>query len=197
MNELPFTFRVNELKEFIYCPRILYYQTVLPDIQPTTHKMEEGRLAHEEIKDQEQRRSLKSYRLTAGQRHFNVPVYSEALKLSGKIDMVIETDDEIIPVEFKNSQREGPHYRLQLTAYGRLLQLADPKNEKSIKRGFIYLIPNRKALEITFTPRLQQQLDEALKIMHTIATTQRMPAPTPQRPRCVDCQYRRFCNDIF
>jgi hypothetical protein len=34
MEEQPFTFRVIDLKQYVYCPRILYYQTALPQVRP-------------------------------------------------------------------------------------------------------------------------------------------------------------------
>lgn len=198
MNELtPFTFRVTDLKQFVYCSRILYYHTILPAVRPITYKMEEGMTAHNEAEGKEKRRSLRTYGLTEGQRQFNVLLYSPLLKLSGEVDMVVETATELIPIEYKNASREGPHYRLQLMAYGRLLELADPKSELTVKRGFIYLIPTHKAVEVSFTPKLRQQLSAALNTMQQIATLQQMPAPTPQQRRCIDCEFRRFCNDVF
>ncbi|MBK7917055.1 MAG: hypothetical protein IPJ94_12485 [Chloroflexi bacterium] len=46
MDQDPFTFRVIDLKQYVYCPRILYYQTVLPDVRPITYKMEAGIQSH-------------------------------------------------------------------------------------------------------------------------------------------------------
>lgn len=198
MNDLtPFTFRVTDLKQFVYCPRILYYHTVLPAVRPITYKMEEGITAHDEAEGKEKRRSLRTYGLTEGERRFNALLYSPLLKLSGEVDMVVETATELIPIEYKNASREGAHYRLQLIAYGRLLELADPKSTLTVKRGFLYLIPSRKAIEVSFTPKLRKQLADALKTMHQIATTQQIPTPTAQQRRCVDCEFRRFCNDIL
>jgi CRISPR-associated exonuclease Cas4 len=200
----PLTFQVTDLKQYVYCPRILYYHTVLPQVRPLTYKMETGIAAHREAEGREKRRSLRTYGLGKGQRHFNVPLYAAVaglptapLALTGEVDMVIETETELIPIDFKNARREGPHFRLQLMAYGRMLELADPKSLLAVRRGFLYLIPARKAVEVRFTPRLRRQLDAALETMRVIATTQHVPAPTKQRGRCVDCEFRRFCNDIL
>jgi CRISPR-associated exonuclease Cas4 len=193
----PFTFRVTDLKQYVYCPRILYYHTALPAVRPVTYKMELGITAHEEAEGRERRRSLRTYGLSQGQRYFNVPVYSATLNLSGEIDMVIQTATEVIPVDYKNARQEGPHYRLQLMAYGRLLELADAKAEIVVKRGFLYLMPARKAIEVKFTPQRRRQLTTALETMKAIAERQHMPAPTDQRRRCVDCEFRRFCNDVL
>ncbi len=197
MEEQPFTFRVIDLKQYVYCPRVLYYQTVLPEIRPITHKMEVGAEAHVQVSAQEKRRSLRTYGLASGERFFNVPVYNPGLLLSGEIDMVIQTADELIPVDYKNAKEVRKHYRLQLMAYGRLLELADPKEERVVKRGFLYLIPKREAVEVRFTPALRRQLDAALREMRQIAETQRMPETAVSPAQCVDCEFRRFCNDQF
>lgn len=197
MEDLPFAFQVTDLKQFIYCPRILYYQTVLPQVRPVTYKMEAGIQAHVAVTGQEKRRSLRTYGLDSGERYFNVPLYNAGLMLSGEVDMVIETAVELIPVDFKQAKQVSKQYKLQLMAYGRLLQLADPKEERAIQRGFIYLIPSRKAIEVRFTAHLQRQFDNALRQMEAIAQAHQVPPPPDTRARCVDCEFRRFCNDTL
>lgn len=193
----PFTFKVTDLKQYVYCGRILYYQTILPEVRPTTYKMEEGAAAHTEVEGRERRRSLTTYGISAGARHFNLPLYAPELQLTGELDMLIETETERIPVDYKNARMEGPHYHLQLMAYGRLLELTRPDVSKPVRRGFLYLIPGRRAIEIAFTATLRQQLQTALADMKAIAQAERMPPPTLQRRRCLDCEFRRFCNDVL
>jgi CRISPR-associated exonuclease Cas4 len=193
----PFTFRVIDLKQYVYCPRVFYYQTVLPQVRPVTYKMEEGSLAHQRVEAREKRRNLRTYGLAEGQRYFNVALFAPELNLSGEIDMVIDTGSEVIPVDYKNARRERPHYRLQLMAYGRLLQLSSPKEPAVVKRGFLYLIPLRRAIEVRFTPQLGRRLEDALRQMQAIAGEQQMPPPARRVAQCVDCEFRRFCNDVL
>ena len=191
----PFFLRVIDLKQYVYCPRILYYQTVLADVRPITYKMEAGQEAHRTTEGREKRRSLRPYGLKTGERTFNVALQDKALGLSGEIDMVIETESELIPVDFKLAKREGSHFRMQLMAYGRLLE--ESVSNKTVKRGFLYLIPLRKAVEVRFTPQLRRKLQQAIDEIQTIAQRQQMPPPTKQQRRCVDCEFRRFCNDVL
>jgi CRISPR-associated exonuclease Cas4 len=195
--DTPFTFRVVDLKQYVYCPRVFFYHTILPQVRPVTYKMEEGTLAHQRAGDNERRRSLRTYGLQTGKRYFNVPVYAAGWNLSGEIDMVIDTGEELIPVDYKNARREAPHYRLQLMAYGRLLELADPKEPPVVRRGFLYLIPLRRAIEVRFTHQLRRKFEAALEEMTAVAYRQQMPPPARQVNRCVDCEFRRFCNDVL
>lgn len=193
---IDFTFRVTDLKQYTYCPRILYYHVVLPTVRPTTDKMAVGIAAHERAEGRERRRSLRSYGLGAGERHFNVPLYDADLGLSGELDLLIETGDELIPVDYKHTSRAGEHFHLQLMAYAHLLERTWP-GARPVRRGFLYLIPRREAVEIRFTKKLRRQLADALETMRTIASLQRLPPPTARRRRCVDCEFRRFCNDVL
>ncbi len=195
MESEPFMFRVIDLKQYVYCPRILYFHTVLPAVRPLTYKMEAGINAHTQEEGREKRRSLKSYGLTTGERSFNVPLYDAESGLSGELDMLIETETELIPVDYKQSKKPGKHFKMQLAAYGRLLAQTHPSG-KPVKRGFLYMIPLRQATAVSFTPTLHRQLDHALSQLQQIARCQQMPAPTSNPARCINCEFRRFCNDV-
>lgn len=197
MHQDPFLIRVIDLKQYDYCPRILYYHTVLPDIRPLTYKMEAGIVAHQQAEKREKRRLLRTYGLQSGERAFNVSVMDADLGLSGNIDMVITTLNGCIPVDYKASQKAAPHFKLQLMAYGRLLEKNMQPASIPVTHGFLYMIPLRKAIRVPFTSHLRRKLDRALKEIKEIATQQQMPAPTNRNGRCVNCEFRRFCNDTL
>lgn len=198
--ELVAVFTVTDLKQFGYCPRIVYYHHCLPDVRPVTYKMEAGKAEGQSEEIRELRRSLRPYGLRAGNRRVDVYLASERWGMRGRIDLVIETDDnpggesEIIPVDFKLSPgRMGLNLRLQLIGYGVMLEEAFgiPSH-----RGFVYFIPQRRAVEVPFTAELRARLEQALQTMREIALRERMPPPTPHRARCEACEFRRFCNDV-
>jgi CRISPR-associated exonuclease Cas4 len=191
-----FSFRVIDLKQYTYCPRIAYYHIVLPAVRPVTYHMESGIAQHRLAEDREKRRSLRTYGLSAGERFFNVPLWSPELGLTGELDMLIETGTERIPVDYKDSDRVGAHFKLQVMAYGRLLEVTGAATDKPVRRGFIYLIPLRKAIEVPFTRGIRHQLDRTVHGIRMIAGRETVPAPTTHRRRCIDCEFRRFCNDI-
>lgn len=195
MEQENFTFRVIDLKQYAYCARILYFHTVLPAVRPLTYKMEAGIVAHTQEEGREKRRSLKSYGLLEGKRSFNVVLYSAELGLSGELDMLIETETELIPVDYKQSKKAGKHFKMQLAAYGRLLEQIHSSG-KPVKRGFLYMIPLRKATAVSFTKPLRRQLERSISAIQQIAVRQHVPEPTKYPSRCVDCEFRRFCNDV-
>lgn len=185
--------RVTDLKQYVYCPRILFYHTCLPRVRPTTYKMEASIEAHVTERGRELRRTLRAYGLENGKRYADVGLVSERLGMRGEVDLVIETEEELIPVDYKLSTRMGAHFQLQLTAYAAMLEDAWGM---PVRRGFLYLIPLHTAKEVRVTARQRAGLDEALRVMNTMLLSERMPAPARQRSKCVACEFRRFCNDV-
>lgn len=191
--------QVTDLKQFAYCPRIVYYRYCLSRVQPVTYKMSAGIDAQDRVERLEDRRSLRAYGLDEGERHFNVSLASSALGISGQIDLVIDTgagaERRLVPVDFKLSRRKpGPHFKLQLACYALLLEEAW---DAPVERGYIYLIPTRQAEKVTITPRLRRDGLRLIDEIREMVLTERMPQPTRSRSRCVDCEYRRFCNDVL
>lgn len=185
---------VSDLRQYLYCARIIYYRYCLPHIRPVTYKMTAGREAQENEEQREQRRSLRTYGLQDGERYFNFEVAAEDWDLRGRIDLAIRRQTEAIPVEYKDSPgRTGAHVTLQLTAYGMLLERLW---EVPAQRGFIYFIPARRAREIALTEELRAQVHHAVSAINTIIHTESMPAATAQRSKCAICEFRRFCNDV-
>lgn len=185
---------VSDLKQYAYCPRIVYYRYCLPAIRPVTYKMEQGRAAHDDEEGRERRRSLRTYGLAEGERYFNLDVTSEPLDLRGRIDLAIRCATEAIAVEYKDSPgRAGRHILLQLAAYGLLLE---ELWGLPVQRGFIYFIPARRAREVALTTELRSEVHWALAAIQDIVATEQMPGPPAQREKCEICEFRRFCNDV-
>ena len=194
--EIEAPFRVTDLKQWVYCPRVLYYHLCLPEVRPVTYKMKSGAEAGQAEEGREARRSLKSYGLKEGRREFEVTLLSSTLGLRGKPDMVVWMDEvgEVIPVDYKLSDILGDHFKLQVTAYGMMLE--EVSGYKA-KRGFLYSIPKRKAEEVKIDQRARDKLQAALHEMHRILRYELMPEPTTNRNKCLACEFRRFCNDVI
>lgn len=189
-------FKVIDLKQYSYCPRIFYYHTILPEVRPITGKMKEGIIVHHEEDGREKRRQLRTYGINEGERLFHLQIQSKLYLLSGEIDLVIKTRDRLIPVDFKNASKPSDHFQIQLAAYALMLK-EQHGDEMKVEHGFLYLIPKREAVEIKFTTKLFQKAKSALTHMGAIAYSQYVPEPTKHRQKCVDCEFRRFCNDVL
>jgi CRISPR-associated exonuclease Cas4 len=193
-------FEVTDLKQYVACPRIVYYRYCLPHVRPITGLMEEGIRRHEEEDAREERRSLRNYGLSEGERSVHLALRSPELGLTGRLDLAIATPSresanaEGIVVEYKYSeQKAGPHFALQLAAYALLLEEAWGI---PVKRGYLYSIPLKRAEHIPITPHLRKKVVQTVQHIQRIVESELIPAPPSTLYRCVTCEFRRFCNDV-
>jgi len=190
----PLQLSVSDVKQYIYCPRVVYFTYLMPGLRYATYKMQEGKLQHEDVQELEERRSLKAYELIEGERKFGVYLHSARLGLSGKLDMAIVTESEVIPVDFKNSSMGLElNHKYQLAAYA---LLAEEAWLKPVRRGFIYLIPLKKAESVTITPNMRAFVLKLLSQIREMVAKESMPPVTRQKVRCRDCEFHNFCNEV-
>jgi len=188
--EEPLYFRVTDLKQWFYCRRVVYFQFIMPELRPKTYAMEEGALKHDALKH-----SRSVWRgLPAGKYRWNVMLRSERLHATGLADLIIETDEGLVPVDFKDSAKASAHFKMQVTTYG--VMLAEMTG-KPVPRGFVYLLPLRRAEEVRFSKATQRKIEKAFEEMMTSILTERMPEPPRSAAPCVACEFRRFCGDRF
>ena len=192
---------VTDLKQWCHCPRVVFYRYCLPHIRPITGKMEEGILRHNEEHEREERRSLRNYGLTEGERHFDIVLRSPTLGLSGRLDLLIITPGKETPgaegivVEYKLSDRKpGPHVKLQLADYGLLVEALW---NVPVHRGFLYLLPLRRAEPIALNSRLKNRVRETTSAIRAMIAGEVMPPPPDRQAICASCEFRRFCNDVL
>jgi CRISPR-associated exonuclease Cas4 len=196
MNSLPkLMLRVNDLKQYDYCPRVVYYQYVMPADRKATYEMEHGKSAETHIDALERRRTLRRYDLPDGKRQFHVWLTSDALGLSGKLDLLIESSSGWFPVDFKETT--GPvrfnHIR-QVCGYGLLVE---DLYRCKVTQAFVYLIPGDRVEPVALTDELKEQTLSALENIREMILAQRLPSPTAVRERCTECEYRNYCGDVF
>ncbi len=187
--------RVSDLKQFVYCPRVVFYNYVMPVEKVTTFKMEHGKIAEDKIDRLENRRKLKKYSLSSGKKEFHRQIYSEKYGLSGKVDLLIKTSNSYYPVDFKYTTSQ-PHknHLYQLLGYAIILE---DIYKCLVDKGFVYLIPKEDAVIFDLTQDLKTETKNMLDEIRNIVSLQQIPPPAESRNKCLDCEYRNFCGDIF
>ena len=186
---------VTDLKQWVYCPRIPYYHHLMPVEIARTYKMQRGRDVEAAVEAMEKRRGFRRYGLERGERKFGVWLHSAALELSGKLDLLIITNDACYPVDFKDTEG-GVRYnhRIQLAAYSLLVEenLARP-----VPIAFVYLVPSRQLVAVPVDAKEREEVTRAIAEMRRVIEQENMPGPTPVRARCVACEFRNYCADIW
>lgn len=196
-------YRVTDIKQAAYCPRIAFYTYVLPVGKRPTRKMGFGTVAHEQVERLEARRTLSRYGLREAERVWGVWLTSEGLRMSGRLDLLLklppkpETPEapRYIPVDFKRTA--GPVYqnhRLQLAAYALLVEEG---YGQAVTTGFIYRIPEGRPEVVAIEDGLKRRVWEMVAEIDAMVQAERMPLPTPHRGRCQDCEFQNYCADIW
>ena len=187
--------RVNDIKQYAYCPRIVFYQYAMPVDKKATWKMEQSKIEEAEIDRLEKRRKLSGYRLLEGERRFHFRLTSAHLGLTGKLDLLINSPEGLFPVDFKwTTGRPHRNHIFQLCGYALLLE---DHFQQLVTKGFVYLIPISDAVVFDLTDDLKEQTRTMLLEIRRMIEKEEMPPPTPVRNRCTDCEYRNFCGDVF
>jgi CRISPR-associated exonuclease Cas4 len=187
--------RVTDIKQWIYCPRICYWTYLMPVEKRLPPKVEYGAADHALLAHLEERRTLKAYGLTSGRRRFHVRVTSENLGLTGVIDAVLETEEERIPVEYKDTLGGVRlNHRVQLAAYALILRETPGP---PVRRGMVFAIPENRAYPVRIDPAMEARVREAIAGIRGSIATEALPAPADQWGKCRDCEFLRFCGDRY
>ncbi|MFN8577125.1 MAG: CRISPR-associated protein Cas4 [Candidatus Sericytochromatia bacterium] len=188
--------RISDIKQYIYCPRVIYYQYCLMIDKKNTFKMDYGSLKHNVEELLESRRKLKSFGLGDGIKEFEK--YLQSDNLSGRLDLLITTETNGIksfyPVDYKYSKSVHTNHIYQIVGYSLLIEEI---YKTKVDLGFIYLIPLKNIEIIKVTEELKTDCVKIIENIEKILDSDVIPEPTNKRSRCVDCEYNRFCNDIW
>lgn len=186
---------VTDLKQWAYCPRIVYYHRVMPAVGRATFKMKEALAAQDLIESLEMRRGLALYGFEGAVRRFNVWMSDEELGLSGKVDLLLESGEQVAVVDFKLTSGEpGENHLFQLTGYS---LLAEALGGLPAKRAFLYRIPDNRVFPLGITDRARESVRAAVVAIRQMAETQLCPEATEVRGRCQECEYANYCGDVW
>ena len=178
-------FTCEDIRQYYYCPRKIYFRYVLRVRTQETYKMKKGRLIHEKANLGEN--TVK-----------DVYLCSEELGIVGIIDILEFVDNATVNIiEIKTSKFKGKMYedhKVQLAAQAMLVE-----NVLGLKVNKIRTlnIETGKYQEVHITEYHREMVRHALEKMKHIVLNEIIPEPTKHRARCIDCECRSFCVDVF
>ena len=168
---------VNEISQFIYCPRRLYYIKFYDTIE-SNYYLVDGSLKH-----------ARSSRRGGWVLEFYLK--SEKLGLHGKID-VLEGGDVMTPVERKRGKSYYINDEIQLAAYCMLLE---EFIGEEINIGYIYLYGSKSRYPIHITPWHREkvlEITEAIRSMNMDS----IPDFTDNPNKCKNCSVVQYCMPL-
>ena len=183
---------INLIRQWCYCPRVVYYMELTDVAFHRPLWIEQGEHFHKIEEKLWQRRNLSRFNLRSGTTHNNLTIQDSELGIHGIVDMAIETDEAIYAVEFKlsaNNKKRGD--QLQLAAYSMLLEEFFSKPSPV---GFLVghgkvlhtvdIDPSKRREVIDVVSKIRRMLEKGLK-----------PKSSATVFQCCSCEYINFCND--
>lgn len=185
-------FRINEIKNYLYCPRIAFY-TLCMGIDRETGLSRAGIEAEATTKVRIKRRRHAVHAAAEGVRHFDVLLASHRHQLVGRLDEIVETPEGVYLIDYKDTTKDFGYWSAQMYAY----HLCAEEMGWRVLGSYIYSIPSRKYFAAKETAQHQKQLAVLLKDVQRMVADEICPPPSSVIGKCRVCQYARFCNDVF
>jgi len=200
------------LNEYAYCPRLFHFMHVEGRWADNEYTVE-GRHAHRRVDELDhllpeapegegkvkKKKGGDEPEEAAGEEApvvaRSVPLSSDALGISAKLDLVATEGDLAIPVETKrgrvpeNAERSWEPERVQLMAQGLLLR----ENGYRCEYGMLYFAGSRTRVRIDFTEALEARTRELLKLAKEAVLAVVLPPPLEDSPKCNGCSLAGIC----
>ena len=199
--DLPDLLPARMLNEFVYCPRLFYYEWVEGLFAENTETVE-GALRHSKIDKQEPSAFPTAEAATAGANEGaihgrSVSLSSERHHLVAKLDLVEGQNGVVAPVDYKRgAPREGEEGlelwdadRVQLAAQALVLR----ENDYRCEEGIVYYVATRQRVRVPITDALIADTVAAAERARAVAASEQIPPPLVDSPKCPGCSLVGIC----
>lgn len=174
---------VRDVEYYLFCPMAFYLRYAAGIERPMGFWADLGREVEDDVL-----KSIPGLRIVGRQ----VALVSERLRLSGRVDAVVETPHGYAPLEVKYSSRLRPWWRYVITLYAILLEEAIGR---PVKLGYIYLTEARKRRLVEIKIAEEDRWYAEYAVRACLKLLEGMFRPKPRRARaCKNCDYRDLCG---
>lgn len=188
---------VRNLHNFIYCPRLFYFQWVENVFQENADTVA-GSQAHRHVDKPSRLEDPKELGLPEGAKIRSLRLESEALGLIGVVDVVEGGPDGVEVIDYKkgSARRNAEGERvakepdaMQVAAHALLL------NEQGLQvmRGAIYYAADKRRVPVELTKELFDKVRQAIGEARAVAANGQCPPPLQNDPRCLYCSAYPIC----
>ncbi len=125
----------------------------------------------------------------------SVPLASERLGVTAKLDLVSTAGSDAVPVETKrgrvpnNLERSWEPERVQLMAQGLLLR----EHGYECDHGVLYFTGSRTRVDVPFTPELEARTLAFIEQARLASDCRDLPPPLDDSPKCIGCSLNGIC----
>lgn len=173
---------ISALEHFVYCERqcaLIHGDGVWMDNAHTVR----GSHAHRRVDSGQHRRERGVLTLRS------IPLWSEALGLSGRADTVEFDDGAVYPVEHKSGVRHGKAADLQVCAQAMCLE---EMMHVEIPVAYVWYGGPRRRVKVLLDKELRTGVVETVETIRAQLLSGELPA-APNDARCEECQLEPHC----
>ncbi len=191
---------VTDIKHYIYCPRLIYFDKVLHATPIFGSQQEDSKELHEDYVRKELRRKDAVYyspEFVGAEKLLFNPLSSSELGLQGNVDCIIKTaKGEFVPVEYKNMSSDNGRvcmdHKYQLVAYALLIE---ETFATIVKRGFVNYIPETLIRQFEITPTMKSHVKRVLGHVKRIIKNEELPPIRVAKQKCSGgCGHKQTCQ---
>lgn len=188
---------VRRLHNFIYCPRLFYFQWVENIFQENADTVA-GSHVHRNVDAPSKLEDAKELGLPEGAKLRSLRLESEALGLIGVVDIVEGGPDGAEIIDYKKgSARRGAEGEreakepdaIQVAAHALLLREQGVK----VARGAIYYAADKRRVPVELGEELFAKVRRTIEEARAVAASGRCPPPLKNDARCLYCSAYPIC----
>ena len=192
---LPDYLPARMVNEFVYCPRLFFYEWVESVFRESTDTVE-GKIQHQRV-DAKATELPKSDDTAEAIHSRSVTLSSERLRVIAKIDLVEGSCGLVTPVDYKHGRpRENPDGlelwpadRVQLAIQGLVLREAGYRCEE----GIAYYAKTKQRVRVAIDEALVEETERAINGAWALASVGQIPPPLVDSPKCPGCSLVGIC----
>lgn len=188
---MSYSLPVNLLRQWMFCPRVVYYQELLNVKIKYPLWVKQGEEHHVRENELFKRRNLSRFKLSEGKKIYNQYLKSSTLKLHGVSDMIIENKDQIYIIENKSSFKVTKGAILQTVAYS---MLAEEFFNKESSTAFITTLKNQVTV-LSINQEMKQKVLNIRDKIYKMLDASIKPFSSANIHQCGQCEYINYCND--
>jgi CRISPR-associated exonuclease Cas4 len=191
---------VTDIKQYIYCPRIVYFDRVLHATPIFGSQQEDSKELHEDYVKKELRRKDAIYyspEFVGAEKLLFNSLSSSSLGLQGSVDCIIKAvNGEYFPVEYKimSSDKGRIHmqHKYQLVGYALLIE---DSFGTLVRRGFVNYIPETLILQLEITLTMKSYVKRVLGHIKRIIKEEELPPIRVAKQKCTGgCGHKQTCQ---
>jgi CRISPR-associated protein Cas1 len=193
---LPDYLPARMLNEFVYCPRLFFYEWVDGIFEENVDTIE-GKSQHKHVDEKATGLPTPEALGEDEMRSRSVTLSSERHGVIARMDLVETAGGMVTPVDYKHGMpRETaqgielwPADRIQLAAQGLVLR----ENGYRCEEGLVYYFKTKQRVRVAFDEVLMAETMRLIGQARAVAAAGRIPPPLEESPKCQGCSLAGIC----